>query len=126
MKKLILSLTAVLFLSGAGFGRAWDFDPLLICHYRMKDRGICKKFPNFSVRKNLCNPAAVIVGSVEWRRREITKTELDEYGNPVTFDATVITYRYVYNNGAWGDCYTRIYRHGPAVVEPLAKGVVSK
>jgi len=127
MKKLILSLIAVVMAGGASVSQAWDFDPLLICHHRMKDRGICKKYPNFSRKKNLCSPAAAIVGSIEWRRRDITKTELDEYGKPVTFDATVVTYRYVYDNGAWGDCYSRTYRHGPLLVEPaLAKGVVSK
>ncbi len=126
MKKLILSITAGLIVSSAGAVQAWDFDPLLVCHYRMKDRSLCKKFPNFARKKNLCTPNAAIVGSVEWRRRDITKTELDEYGKHVTFDATVVTYRYVYDNGAWGDCFTRIYRHGPVLIEPpLAKGVVA-
>ena len=111
---------------GAGVAQAWDFNPLLVCHHRMKDRSICKKYPNFARKKNLCSPAAEIVGSIEWRRREITKTEFDKYGDPVTFDATVVTYRYVYDNGGWGECFTRIYKHGPLLVEPaLAKGVLA-
>jgi hypothetical protein len=96
------------------------------CHYPRKDRSFCKRFPNFSLRHGICNPEPTMLGHVEWCREEITVTERDDCGNFETFEAVVVTYRKVYENGAWGEKFKRTYRKEPSLVTPpvLAKGVV--
>jgi hypothetical protein len=51
-------------------------------------------------------------------------TERLECGNYETYEAVVITYRPVYENGAWGEKFKRTYRKEPSLVTPpiLAKG----
>lgn len=96
------------------------------CHFGKPKKGFCKLFPNFARKINYCDPE--VLGTIVWDRKEYTKTELDEDGCPVTYDAVDVTYRYVYSNGGWGTCFTRTYRKGPQIVEPpvLDKAVVAK
>lgn len=133
MKKLLLTLAALIIAVGSldaqdrkpQYG---DIAPALKCHFRSNKKGVCRKFPNLAIKLNLCADDPEIVGTIEWYRKNYTKTEIDECGKPVTFDAVDVTYRYVYSNGAWGTCFTRTYRDSPLIVEPpiLAKGVISK
>jgi hypothetical protein len=94
------------------------------CHFPRKDRSFCKVFPNFSVRKNICNPMPEVVGNIEWCRENITVTDRKPCGEFETYEAVVITYRPVYENGAWGEKFQRTYRKQANIVTPplLAKG----
>ncbi len=94
------------------------------CHYARKDRSFCKKFPNFSFRHGICNPEPVLMGHIEWCREDVTITERDDCGNYETYEAVTITYREVYENGAWGDKFRRTYRKEPSLITPplMAKG----
>lgn len=92
------------------------------CHYPRKDHSFCKVFPNFSLRRGICDPE--IIGNIEWCRKDITVTERLECGNYETYEAVVVTYRPAYENGAWGKKFTRTYRKDPTLITPpiLAKG----
>lgn len=96
------------------------------CHYPRKDRSFCKVFPNFSLRRGICNPDPTLLGHIEWCREDVTITERDDCGNFETYEAVTITYREVYENGAWGKKFRKTYRKEPTIVTPalLAKGVV--
>ncbi len=133
MKKLILTLAVLVIAAGSldaqdrkpQYG---EIAPAFKCHFRKNKKGVCRKFPNLAIKLNLCKPDPEVIGTIEWCRKEYTKTEIDECGKPVTYDAVDVTYRYVYCNGAWGHCFTRTYRDSPLIIEPpiLAKGIVSK
>lgn len=128
--KLLIALLALTFFVPV-FAGAQQYDniaPTWKCHHKKNKKGACRRFPNLARKLNLCPTDPEIIGTIEWCRREFTKTELDDCGNPVTYDALEVTYRYVYCNGAWGHCFTRTYRVSPEIVVPpvLAKGVVSK
>lgn len=93
-----------------------DIKPGLRCHFPRKDRSFCKAFPNFSMRKGICDPT--LLGHVEWCREDIVITERDDCGNFETYEAVVITYRQVYENGAWGEKFKRTYRKDPTIITP--------
>lgn len=101
-----------------------EIAPKWQCHYKRKDRSFCRVFPNFSRRHEICDPA--LLGHIEWCREDVTITERDDCGNYETYDAVTITYREVYENGAWGKKFQKTYRKEPSLVTPalLAKGVV--
>lgn len=101
-----------------------NIDPELKCHYRVDKKGFCRKFPNISLRRNICQPT--MLGHIEWCREDVTITERDACGNCTSYEAVVITYRPVYSNGAWGEKFKRTYRKSPTLVTPaiLGKGVV--
>lgn len=103
-----------------------DIKPGLRCHFPRKQRSFCRTFPNFSLRRGICNPEPDKLGHIEWCREEVTITERLECGEYDTYEAVVITYRPVYENGAWGKKFKRTYRKEPfqISVPPLAKGVV--
>lgn len=103
-----------------------NIEPGLRCHYKMRDRSFCRRFPNISLRHNLCNPQPTMLGHIEWCREDVTITERDECGNFDTYEAVTITYRPVYCNGAWGKPFKRTFRKTPTLITPplLAKGVV--
>lgn len=101
-----------------------EIAPKWRCHYKRKDLSFCKVFPNFSRRHEICDPA--LLGHIEWCREDVTITERSECGNFETYEAVTITYREVYENGAWGKKFQKTYRKEPSLVTPalLAKGVV--
>lgn len=96
----------------------------LKCHFSRKDRSFCRIFPNFSRRHDICDPAPL--GHIEWCREDVTITERDDCGNYETYEAVTITYREVFENGAWGKKFQKTYRKEPSLITPpvLAKGVV--
>lgn len=101
-----------------------EIAPKWQCHYKRKDRSFCRVFPNFSRRHDICDPT--LLGHIEWCREDVTITERDDCGNFETYEAVTITYREVYENGAWGKKFQKTYRKEPNIVTPalLAKGVV--
>lgn len=101
-----------------------EIPPPWRCHYPRKDRSFCKVFPNFSRKHNICDPT--LLGHIEWCREDITITEPDDCGNYETYEAVTITYREVFENGAWGRKFKKTYRKEPSLITPpvLAKGVV--
>jgi hypothetical protein len=101
-----------------------EIAPKWQCHYKRKDRSFCRVFPNFSRRHDICDPA--LLGHIEWCREDVTITERDDCGNYETYEAVTITYREVFENGAWGKKFQKTYRKEPSLVTPalLAKGVV--
>jgi hypothetical protein len=103
-----------------------EIPPKWRCHVPRKDLSFCKVFPNFSRRHGICNPEPELLGHIEWCREDVTITERDDCGNLETYEAVTITYRKVYENGAWGEKFKRTYRKEPLIVTPpvLAKGVV--
>lgn len=103
-----------------------EIPPPWRCHFPRKDRSFCKVFPNFSRRHDICDPT--LLGHIEWCREDITITERDDCGNFETYEAVTITYREVFENGAWGRKFRKTYRKEPSLITPplLAKGVVGK
>ena len=102
-----------------------EIPPKWRCHYPRKDRSFCKVFPNFSRRHDICDPT--LLGHIEWCREDVTITEADDCGNFETYEAVTITYRKVYENGAWGAKFRKTYRKDPFHMSTpalLAKGVV--
>ncbi len=101
-----------------------EIPPPWRCHFPRKDRSFCKVFPNFSRRHEICDPA--LLGHIEWCREDVTITDRDDCGNFETYEAVTITYREVFENGAWGRKFRKTYRKEPTIVTPalLAKGVV--
>jgi hypothetical protein len=101
-----------------------EIAPKWRCHYKRKDLSFCKVFPNFSRRHDICDPT--LLGHIEWCREDVTITERSECGNYETYEAVTITYREVYENGAWGKKFQKTYRKEPNIVTPalLAKGSV--
>ncbi len=95
-----------------------NIKPEFKCHFPRKDRSFCKVFPNFSLRHNICNPSPEILGHIEWCREDVTITERDNCGNYDSYEAVVITYRPVYENGAWGEKFQRTYRKEPNIITP--------
>lgn len=93
------------------------------CHYPRKNRSFCQVFPNFSRRHEICDPS--LLGHIEWCREDVTITERDDCGNFETYEAVTITYREVFENGAWGKKFRKTYRKEPTIVTPalLDKGV---
>ncbi len=130
MKRLSLCLTLVFATLGmtelASAQQDANIEPEMKCHYRVDKKGFCRKFPNISLRRNLCNPQPAMLGHIEWCREDVTITERDDHGNDDTYDAVVITYRPVYANGGWGKKFKRTYRKEPTLVTPalLGKNVV--
>ena len=94
------------------------------CHFKRNGRSFCRIFPNFSRKHEICDPT--LLGHIEWCREDVTITERDDCGNFETYEAVTITYRTVYENGAWGEKFKRTYRKEPSLITPplLAKGVV--
>lgn len=121
---IILAALIVCFVTDAVSEQYQNIKPEWRCHYKRKDRSFCKVFPNFSLRHGICNPEPEVLGNIEWCREDITVTERLECGNYETYEAVVITYRPVYENGAWGEKFKRTYRKEPSLVTPpiLAKG----
>jgi len=102
-----------------------EIPPKWRCHYPRKDRSFCKVFPNFSRRHDICDPT--LLGHIEWCREDVVITERDDCGNFETYEAVTITYRKVYENGAWGAKFRKTYRKDAFVMSIptlLAKGVV--
>ena len=102
-----------------------EIPPTLRCHFKRKDRSFCKTFPNFSRRHDICDPT--LLGHIEWCREDVTITERDDCGNFETYEAVTITYRKVYENGAWGAKFRKTYRKDTFFISTpplLAKGVV--
>lgn len=128
MKFLSFCLALVTATSGVAFAQDSDgmqyegIEPELKCHYPRKERSFCDIFPNFSLRRGICNPEPVVVGHMEWCREEITVTERGDKGEMVTYEAVVVTYRPVYENGAWGKKFKHTYRKEPTLVEPPKLG----
>lgn len=94
-----------------------EIPPKWRCHFPRKDMSFCKVFPNFSRRHKICDPA--MLGHIEWCREDVTITERDDCGNYETYDAVTITYRKVYENGAWGEKFRKTYRKEPGLIEPV-------
>ena len=102
-----------------------NIKPELKCHFPQKKLTFCKVFPNFSFKNGLCNPEPEMLGHIEWCREDITVTERNDCGEFETYEAVVITYRPVYENGAWGKKFQKTYRKNPKLSGPmLAKGSV--
>lgn len=120
MRRSFLAILALTFFFGStAFAEQYsNIKPELKCHYPRRDRSFCKVFPNFSMRKKICNPAPGMLGNIEWCREDISITDRDDCGNYQTYDAVVITYRPVYANGAWGKKFQRTYRKEPSLVTP--------
>ncbi len=99
-----------------------EISPKWRCHYPRKDLSFCRVFPNFSRRHEICDPT--LLGHLEWCRENVTITERDDCGNYETYEAVTITYREVFENGAWGKKFRKTYRKEPSLVTPalLAKG----
>ena len=111
----ILLILAVLF-AGSIFCSAGQYDniePELKCHFPQKKRSFCDRRPNFSRRHNICNPPATMLGHIIWKQEEVTLN--DNYG---PYEAVLITYRKVYENGAWGEKFQRSYRKDPLIITP--------
>ena len=130
MKKV---LSAILLLSFASIGVSPSQDgemtqyrnipPTILCHFKRKDWSFCKRYPNCARKLNVCDPTKL--GHIIWCTEDITVTERTECGDYETYEAVVITYREVFENGAWGDKFKRTYRKEPTiVVPPLAKNVI--
>lgn len=97
--------------------------PEFKCHHKRNKKTFCRMFPNFSRRHDICDP--LLMGHIVWCTEDIVVTDRDDCGNFETYDAVVVTYRKVYENGAWGEKFKRTYRKEPAlVVPPLAKNVI--
>ncbi|MEM9283446.1 MAG: hypothetical protein AAGA96_16605 [Verrucomicrobiota bacterium] len=92
--------------------------PEFRCHYKLKKRSFCERRPNFALRRGICNPPPTMLGHIEWCREDVTITERDDCGNYETYEAVVITYREVYENGAWGDKFKRTVRKEPTLITP--------
>lgn len=122
----VLSLLLLAGLAGEAAEQYQNIKPEWRCHFPRKDRSFCRKFPNFSLRHGICNPEPTLLGHIEWCREDVTITERDDCGNFETYEAVTITYRKVYENGAWGEKFRKTYRKEPSLVTPpvLAKGVV--
>ena len=121
---LILTLLISILVSPAIAEQYQHIKPELKCHYPRKDVKFTKIFPNFSFRHGLLNPEPEMLGNIEWCREDITVTERSECGEFETYEAVVITYRPVYENGAWGKKFRKTYRKNPKLSGPLlAKGV---
>ena len=101
-----------------------DIPPDLKCRYDRKNKTFCWRFPNFSFKHNICNPAPDCLGHIVWSEKDVTITEQDDHGNRRTYAAVTVTYRKVYENGAWGEIFRRTYRKEPTLITPpvLAKG----
>ncbi len=121
MKRATIFLTALL-ITFAGSARAaeqyGDIPPKWKCHYPMKDKSFCKRYPNFSLRHGICNPEPEVLGHIEWSRRDILLVEQDQDGYTENYEAVEITYRPVYENGAWGKPFKRTYRKEPMLITP--------
>jgi len=85
-----------------------NISPEFRCHYKLKNRTFCRSFPNLSRKWNVCDPA--YLGNIEWCREDVTITDRDDCGNYETYEALVVTYRPIYENGAWGEKFRRTYR----------------
>ncbi len=101
-----------------------DIPPTIKCRYYSKNKTFCWRFPNFSLKHNICNPAPDCLGHIVWCKEDVTITEQDDCGNWETYEAVTVTYRKVYENGAWGEKFRRTYRKESTIVTPpvLAKG----
>jgi len=126
---ILAACLALVLLAGPEEIRAEQYrniKPGLRCHHPRKERSFCRAFPNFALRRGICNPEPEMLGHIEWCREEVTITERLECGQYDTYEAVVVTYRPVYENGAWGKSFKRTYRKQPfqISVPPLAKGVV--
>lgn len=95
-----------------------NIKPGLRCHFPRKDRSFCKVFPNFSLRHGICSPQPEVLNNIEWCREDITVTERLECGEYETYEAVVVTYRPVYENGAWGKKFQRTFRKEPTLITP--------
>ncbi len=130
MNRLFLTLAVVFagtIVSGPSIATAEQYaniEPGLKCRFYAKNKSFCWRFPNFSLKNNICNPAPDCLGHIVWCTEDVTITEQDSCGNWDTYEATVITYRKVYENGAWGEKFKRTVRKSPTLVTPpvLAKG----
>ena len=124
MKRFSLLLVALIVSFGTNSiaEQYQNIKPEWRCHYPRKDHSFCKVFPNFSLRRGICDPE--IIGNIEWCRKDITVTERLECGNYETYEAVVVTYSPAYENGAWGKKFTRTYRKDHTLITPpiLAKG----
>lgn len=120
MKRATIFLTALAFTFGSGIAAEQyaNIPPSIKCHQKMKDRSFCKRYPNFSLRHGICNPEPEILGHIEWSRRDTIVTEQDQDGYTESYEAVEITYRPVYENGAWGKPFTRTYRKEPTLITP--------
>ena len=101
-----------------------DIPPSIKCRFYAKDKSFFWRFPNFSLNNNICNPAPDCLGHIVWSEKRVTITEQDDRGNRRTYEAVTVTYRKVYENGAWGERFRRTYRKEPTLITPtdLAKG----
>lgn len=115
---LLASFVAPTFVTPSFGDQYRNIEPTFKCRYARKDRSFCKIFPNFSLRHNICNPAPEVLGNIEWCREDIKVTERKECGNYETYEAVVITYRPVYENGAWGKKFKRTFRKEAVLVTP--------
>ncbi|MDF1658834.1 MAG: hypothetical protein P1U58_14560 [Verrucomicrobiales bacterium] len=125
--KFLSALLALVFVlpSFAHAEQYGNIAPTLKCHYARKDRSFCKIFPQFSLKHNICRPTPEVVGNIEWCREDITITERMECGTFETYEAVTITYRPVYDNGAWGKKFSKTYRKEPTLIVPrLAKNSI--
>lgn len=121
----ILIATLIISFGISAIAEQYDnIKPGLRCHFPRKNRSFCKTFPNFSLRHGICNPEPEGLGNIEWCREDIVVTERLECGTFETYEAVVITYRPVYENGAWGEKFKRTYRKEPSIITPpiLASG----
>lgn len=122
---LSLLLTGEVFAQDAVLGSSTsskpkaEIPPKIRCHFPRKDLSFCKVFPNFSRRHQICDPT--LLGHIEWCREDVKITEADDCGNFETYDAVTITYREVYENGAWGKKFRKTYRKG-AQPGPITSG----
>lgn len=121
-QSLLLTFLAVSLGTSAIAEQYQNIKPGLRCRFPRKDSSFCKVFPNFSLRHGICQPE--VIGNIEWCREDITVTERLECGDYETYEAVVITYRPVYENGAWGEKFKRTFRKEPTLITPpiLAQG----
>jgi hypothetical protein len=120
MKRVLtlLAAFAACFSHHAAAEQYRDIKPEWRCHYPRKDRSFCKVFPNFSLRHRICNPEPALLGNKEWSRRDVTVTDRLQCGTYETYEAVVVTYRPVYENGALGEKFKRTYRKDADLVTP--------
>lgn len=102
-----------------------EIPPALKCRYDAKNKTFCWRFPNFSFKHNICNPSSDCLGHIVWSKKAVTMTERDDQGNRRSYEAVAVTYRKVYENGAWGEKFRRTYRKEPTLITPPVLAEVS-
>ncbi len=115
MKFLSSALVALLiclstFPSSAAADEHSEFPYAFRCFKENKKKSLCRLFPHIFTKTSVCYPKPTVVGTMIWKsENNVTITDTETFGYHATFKARRVTYREVYDNGAWGDFFTRIY-----------------